>query len=162
MVCRRLSEQAMSLQGQNSSSWVYSGGTRSKNRRKALLHLDRLHKPDLVEGLMHVDTYSVRSFWHTSSTLQALAASRQRFTVVIPSSESVENSNVSQTQSWLKWSDLFCLVRECSWDPVGLSLIVWQNLLFIQFSVQLLDLSQVMRHTDKETHRMMAYIATTV
>lgn len=94
MVCRRRSAHAVSVQGQNSSSCVQSAGTRSKNLRRALLHLGRLHRPDLAVGLIQAETYSVRSFWHRSSTLQALAASRQRFTVVMPTSESVDGSEV--------------------------------------------------------------------
>lgn len=87
MVCRRRSAQAVSSQGQKSSSWVYSGGTRSKNLRRALWHLERLQVSARARRRMQKETYSVRSRWHISSTLQALAASRQRFTWVTSFSE---------------------------------------------------------------------------
>lgn len=87
MVCRRRSAQAVSSQGQKRSSWVYSGGTRSKNLRRALWHLERLQVSARARRRMQKETYSVRSRWHISSTLQALAASRQRFTWVTSFSE---------------------------------------------------------------------------
>lgn len=89
MVWRRRSAQAVSSQGQKSSSWVNSGGTRSKKRRRALWHLERLQESARARRRMHSDTYSVRSRWHISSTLQALAASRHRFTCVTSFSEPV-------------------------------------------------------------------------
>ena len=80
MVFLRRSPHRVSEQGQKSSAKLYSSGTRSRNRRRALWHFWRLQLLSVtVARLVQATTYSDRREPHFSYRPQSWAAFRHWF-----------------------------------------------------------------------------------
>lgn len=98
MVFLRRSPHSVSEQGQKSRAKLYSSGTRSKKRRRALWHFWRLQLLSVVAArLVHATTYSDRREPHFSYRPQSWAAFRHWFWPSKEREEAEEDSGVRQS-----------------------------------------------------------------